>query len=319
MHILLRINDTNDEIQRWQATLSDVLPDVIWHPEQEIAPEIADQIEIAVVANPPPGSLRGYPRLRFVQSLWAGVDSLLADDSIPTALVVARMVDPAMSVAMAETALWATLSLHRGFFQYAQQQRCAVWHELPQRRASDLHVTVLGCGAMGRAAAQRIAAQGYQVVAWRTAESGRDAGAAQAEFRIVAGQQALADALSVSDIVINLLPLTDQTRGLMNQQFFHTLPVGASVVNLGRGGHLIESDLLAALDTGHLHHAVLDVFHVEPLPNDHVMWRHPKITVLPHMAAITDPRSASKVVAKQIRAWSTGQSIANRIEWGRGY
>ena len=123
----------------------------------------AGDVQAAVVANPPPGSLQGLPQLRLIQSLWAGVDRLLADATLPAGVPIARMVDPAMSAAMAETALWAVLSLHRGFFAYARQQREGLWRPHAQRRADEVQVLVLGQGEMGRAAAARIAALGYRV------------------------------------------------------------------------------------------------------------------------------------------------------------
>lgn len=318
MHVLLRIRDTEDEIRRWQGALSRALPEVHWHLESEVPPELIGQIRVAVVANPPAGSLRGYPKLEFVQSLWAGVDSLLADASVPEHLMIARMVDPAMAQAMAETALWATLSLHRGYFDYQRQQQARIWQDLPQRLASDICVTVLGMGAMGLASAKRIASLGYSVCAWHTGAGHRDAANALG-IDVVAGSDALRSVLARSDIVINLLPLTPQTRGLLNRDFFLTMPKGSSVVNLGRGGHLIEADLLSVLDAGHLRHAVLDVFKTEPLPADSVFWAHPKVTLLPHVAAITDPDSASRIVAKQIRAWVAGGPVEHLVQLSRGY
>jgi glyoxylate/hydroxypyruvate reductase len=318
MHILLRIRDSQDAIARWQDALSAALPEATWHPEANLAPDIADQIRVAVVANPPAGSLRNLPRLEFVQSLWAGVDSLLADTTIPEELVIARMVDPAMSTAMAETALWATISLHRGFFDYQRQQQQGLWHELAQRRAGEIRVTVLGMGAMGLASAKAIAAMGYAVTGWQTGESKRVV-PMNSGISVASGTLGLQRILPQTDILINLLPLTPQTRGLLNQDFFLSMPQGACVVNLARGGHVVEEGLLSALGSGHLRHAVLDVFRTEPLPPDHVFWHHPKITILPHIAAITDPDSASVVAAKQIRAWFAGEPIANRVERRRGY
>jgi glyoxylate/hydroxypyruvate reductase len=318
-HVLLRIKDTEAERQRWLAALSRAMPEIIWHSEPQTPALVADQIQMAVVANPLPGSLRGFKNLQFVQSLWAGVDRLLGDDTVPEELVIARMVDPALATAMAETALWATLSLHRGFFRYARQQMAGQWHELLQCAAGAVHVTVLGLGEMGLAAARRLAAQGYRVSGWRHSAKPLATDSGHAELRVVSGADALKPLLQETDIVINLLPLTDQTRGLLNQDFFAGLKRGAGVVNLGRGGHLVEEDLLAALSSGQVGHAVLDVFQVEPLPAGHAFWQHPGVTVLPHVAAITDPASASQVVARQLRAWQTGQPIEYRVDRGRGY
>ena len=241
------------------------------------------------------------PHLRLIQSLWAGVDRLLNDATLPAGVPVARMVDSAMSAAMAETALWAVLALHRDFFIYARQQRQALWQVHPQRRANDVRVLVLGQGEMGRSATARIAALGYAVRGWR-----RD------------GTQ-LADALAHADIAINLLPLTAQTKGLLNAAFYAALPPGASIVNLGRGAHVVDADLLAALDRGYLRHAVLDVFDAEPLPAEHVYWQLPQVTVLPHAAAQTDPRSAAAVAARNLRAARDGGALQHLVLPERGY
>jgi glyoxylate/hydroxypyruvate reductase A len=251
--------------------------------------------------------------LKLIQSLWAGVDRLLADATLPAGVPIARMVDPAMSAAMAETALWAVLSLHRSYFDYARQQREGTWHQLPQRRADEMRVTVLGLGEMGLTAARRLVAQGYRVSGW-SARPRSEPG-----IECLCGDDALPALLSRSDVVVNLLPLTPATRGLFNAERLALLPSGASLVNLARGGHVVEADLLAALDSGRLGHAVLDVFQAEPLPVDHPFWKHPRVTVLPHAAALTDPRSAAEIAAANVRAVAAGQMPAHRVEFAHGY
>ncbi len=289
-----------DTWQVWQRALAAAMPEAQWLDLAQARREPAD-VDAAVVANPPPGSLQGLPKLRLVQSLWAGVDRLLADATLPAGVPVARMVDPAMTAAMAETALWAVLSLHRGFFAYAQRQREGRWRVHAQRRADEVRVLVLGQGEMGRAAAARLAAQGYAVQGWR-----RDG-------------SALAPRLAAADIVVNLLPLTPATTGLLDAGCFAALPPQAALVNLGRGAHVVDADLLAALDSGRLRHAVLDVFHEEPLPAGHPFWQHPRVTVLPHAAAQTDPRSAAVVAALNLRAVRDGAPLRHLVEAGRGY
>jgi glyoxylate/hydroxypyruvate reductase A len=277
----------------WRHELATAMPEMQWV-------ERGDDADAAVVANPPPGALAGQQRLRLIQSLWAGVDRLLLDTTLPVGVPIARMVDPVMSAAMAETALWATLSLHRGFFAYARRQRAGTWRAHAQRRADEVAVLVLGRGEMGGAAAARIAALGYRVDTWHRGLE-------------------LAPRLAASEIVINLLPLTPETRGLLAAPFFAALPPQASIVNLGRGAHVVDADLLAALDGGHLRHAVLDVFHTEPLPAGHPYWQHPRVTMLPHAAALTDPRSASDVAAANLRALRDGRPLANLVDRARGY
>ncbi|MFN7727133.1 MAG: NAD(P)-dependent oxidoreductase, partial [Rubrivivax sp.] len=201
---------------------------------------------------------------------------------------------------MAETAVWAVLSLHRGFFDYARQQQAGQWLALPQRRADEVAVLVLGQGEMGRTAGARLAALGYRVAGWRRGVP-------------------LAPLLAQAEVVLNLLPLTPETRGVLNAELFQQLPRGAALVNLARGAHVVEADLLAALASGQLRHAVLDVFHTEPLPADHPFWAHPQVTVLPHAAAATDPRSASAVAAANLRALRDGRPLQHLVERARGY
>jgi glyoxylate/hydroxypyruvate reductase A len=300
MKVLLSGSFDPGERDDWLAALAAAMPEAHWLDRQAALADPA-AVQAAVVANPPPGSLRGLPNLRLIQSLWAGVDRLLTDATLPAGVPLARMVDPAMNAAMAETALWAVLSLHRGFFAYARRQQAGVWRTHPQRRADEVAVAVLGQGQMGRTAAERIAQQGYRVQGWR-----RDG-------------TPLLPLLAGTDIVINLLPLTPATRGLLDARAFAALPPKASIVNLARGAHVVDADLLQALDSGHLRHAVLDVFHAEPLPAGHAFWRHPRVTVLPHAAAFTDARSAAQVVAQNLRALAAGQPLAHRVERARGY
>ncbi len=291
--------DPGEEAQ-WREALALAAPQARWLSLDE-ARASPGAVQAALVANPPPGSLQGLPGLRLIQSLWAGVDRLLADTSLPAGVPVARMVDPAMNAAMAETALWATLALQRGYFAYARQQRESLWRTHAQRRAQDLQVLVLGQGQMGTAAAAALARQGLRVRGWR-----RDG-------------TPLVPLLATSDVVINLLPLTAATRGLIDAAFLAALPRGAGLVNLARGAHVVDADLLAALDSGHLGHAVLDVFHTEPLPVGHPFWQHPRVTVLPHAAAFTDPRSAAQIAVANVQAALRGETPAHLVERGRGY
>ena len=314
MNLLLTGQWDDAERDAWAAALRLALPAgdrlVLRRGEVDDA-----TIEVAIVANPSPGSLAGLPALRLIQSLWAGVDRLLGDASLPTGVPIARMVDPAMNAAMAETALWAVLSLHRGFFDYVAQQQARVWHQASQWRADEVPVLVLGCGQMGRTAAQRLAQQGYPVSAWARSA----AGPAQPGITRLHGDAALLPAVSASRIVVNLLPLTAQTRGVLDARLFEALPSGGAIVNLARGAHLVEADLLAALASGRVDRAVLDVFAVEPLPGEHPFWRHPRITMLPHVAAQTDLRSASAVVVGNLRALAEGRPVAHRVLPERGY
>lgn len=299
MAILVAADFDDGDWAAWWPLLQAALPNErLLRDRDDVA---THEIDIALVANPLPGSLRDLPNLRLIQSLWAGVDRLLDDASVPLDVPLARMVDPAMNATMAQTALWAVAGLQRGFFAYAAQQRERVWKQHALRRADEVTVAVLGTGQMGRATAQLLVQQGYGVRGWS-----RSAGP-------------LEQALAGADVVVNLLPLTAETRGLLNAAAFTQMPRGASLVNLARGAHVVEADLRAALDAGQLSHAVLDVFATEPLPAAHPFWSHPAITVLPHVAAPTDPRSAAVIAARNVEALRAGLPLQHRVDRARGY
>jgi len=299
--ILVAAGFDADEWREWWPLLEAALPGERLVRDRAGCDPAA--IDVALVANPAVGALRDLPALKLIQSLWAGVDRLLADASVPGGVPLARMVDPAMNESMAETALWAVLGLQRRFVDYAAQQRAGEWRQLPLRRADETHVVVLGLGQMGRAASTLLTRHGYRVSGW----SSRD------------GDAALPPLLGAADIVINLLPLTPATQGLFGATRFAQMRRGASLVNLARGAHVVDADLLAALASGQLAHAVLDVFHTEPLPAAHPFWSHPHVTVLPHVAAPTDPRSAAAIAAANVQALRAGRPLAHLVDRARGY
>jgi glyoxylate/hydroxypyruvate reductase A len=307
-----------DEAERtvWLRCLRAALPDEVLVTDR-VGLDV-DDIDIAIVANPPAGSLRGLPKLRLIQSLWAGVDKLLRDATIPVDVPLARMVDPAMNDAMAQTALWAVLALHRGFFAYGRQQREIEWKQHAQRRADEIGVAVLGLGEMGLTVATRLRGNGYGVSGWSRNPS-QVKPSHMPDVETHHGIAALPTVLAQADVVVNLLPLTDETRGLFDKSRFVQMRRGAALVNLARGAHVVDADLLEALDSGQIGHAVLDVFHTEPLPPDHAFWRHLRVTVLPHAAAATDPRSASRAVADNVQAIRTGVPPRHVVDRSRGY
>lgn len=336
MSILLACSFDESEWAAWPPSLRQALPGQTWLRAENAGTFSAAEraaVDIAIVANPRPGQLAGYPNLRLIQSLWAGVDRLLDDPTLPADVPLVRMVDPAMSAAMAETALWATLSLHRGFFIYTRQQAGQVWQQHEQRRADEVQVLIAGLGELGRTVAHRLLRNGYRVSAWRRGAVGADTGdvgssepgapgrwsgldshtgadvdglADLADFgqrwHQGAGAEAWQALAAQADVVINLMPLTWATQGFFDAARFAGFRRGAGFVNLARGAAVVDADLIAALDAGQLGHAVLDVFRREPLATDHPFWRHPGVTVLPHVAALTDPRSASLVAAANVRA-----------------
>jgi glyoxylate/hydroxypyruvate reductase A len=312
MSILLLGELSQEAYATWHSQLSLQLPQ-----NEQLVLAIQDYdrtaIDIALVANPPRGALAHHPNLRFVQSLWAGVDRLLSDPSLPADITIARLIDPALTQAMVECAIASVFYLHRQIPAYREQQAAGTWRQLPQPATANRPIGVLGLGQLGHAVARTLAGLGFPVMGWSlTARS-------SADIESYSGTDGLATLLRRAAILINLLPLTAATTGILNEELFARVPTGAALVNLGRGGHLVEEHLLTALARGQLSHAVLDVFSVEPLPASHPFWLHPRITVFPHVAAYTDPRTAARVVAQNIAAFRSQRAVSGLVSPSRGY
>ena len=295
-----------DSAADWQAELGRLLPDL----ELRVWPDLGDatEIEAALVWRPPPGLLDRLPNLKLILSLGAGVDHILADPSLPPGVPVVRLVDPYMTAAMSEYVQLQVLRLHRQDPAYLEQQRARRWRALPQPNAAERRVGVLGLGVLGSDAALKLKVLGFDVAGWSRSERKLPG---IATFSGADGLEAL---LRRSEILVCLLPLTPATAGILDARLFGLLPRGAALVNCARGGHLVEADLLAALDGGRLSAAVLDVFRDEPLPPEHPFWAHPRILVTPHVAAATHPPSAAAAVADNLRRLREGRPLLNRVD-----
>lgn len=280
----------------------------IVHPADQPDP---DEIDYIVYA--PSGGLRDFTpfrNLKAVQSLWAGVESILPNDSL--AVPLARMVEDGLREGMVEWCVGHTLRHHLGM-DLDVCRTDATWAPHVPPLARHRRVTVLGLGALGLAVAEALSALNFDVAGWsRTAKSA----AGLATFH---GQDGLEAALRRSDILILLLPLTAETRDLMSEQQFALMPKGAFVINPGRGPLIDDDALIAALDRGHIAHATLDVFRTEPLPSDHPFWAHPSVTVTPHIAADTRAESAAEVVAENIRRAEAGEPLLHVVDRSVGY
>jgi len=300
-----------DSAAEWRAELNKLLPGI----ELRVWPELGDvgEIDAALVWRPPPGLLDTLPNLRLIASLGAGVDHIFADPSLPPGVPVVRLVDPYMTVAMSEYVQLQVLRLHRQDPAYLAQQQARLWRQQPQPNAGQRRVGVLGLGVLGGDAALRLKVLGFDVAGWSRTEK-RLRGIPS--FHGAAGLDAL---LERAEILVCLLPLTPATEGILDRRLFARLPRGAAVVNCARGRHLVEADLLAALDSEQLSAAVLDVFRDEPLPRDHPFWRHQRIRVTPHVAAATHPPTAAPHVAENLRRLRDGKPLLNRVDASEGY
>lgn len=301
----------NDSAEAWRQSLTARIPDI----DFRAWPEVGDpsEIEFALVWKVPPRFLKTLPNLKAICSLGQGVDHIFADPELPRGPHIIRIVDPWMARSMAEWVLLQVLRFHRQGPDYEALQRRREWAQLPAPETSTRRVGILGMGALGAEAAGKVAALGFDVAGWSRTRK------AIANVTSYAGKEELDAFLARTDILVGLLPLTPDTTDLMDAALFAKLPEGAFVVNAGRGLQLVETDLLAALDSGHLAGAALDVFRTEPLPAEHPFWDHPKVQVWPHVSAQTNADSGADQVAENIRRVFAGQTPINTVHPDRQY
>ncbi len=296
--------------ERWIPGLSKLLPQ-----DRFFTPDAYDPaaIDIALVARPQEGLTAKLANVKLVQSLWMGVDGLLADATFPRDKPLARLVDPGMVAAMTESVLAHVLDYHRHHYVYRVYKAERKWHRLPQYMTSDRTIGILGMGELGTAVAARLLPLGFKVAGWKR----RSAQIASIDF--FSGTAGIGEMLARSQAVVCLLPLTAETRGVLDSAAFARMPKGGCIVNVARGGHVVVPDLIAALDSGHLAHAYLDVFDAEPLPGDSPLWAHPGVSITPHTAALTEPRTAMARIVENVERVRAGQAPLNLVDFGAGY
>lgn len=271
---------------------------------QEAPPEEVDYIVYSPIS--PLQDFTPYTRVKAVLNLWAGVEKIVGNQTLTQPLC--RMVDPGLTEGMVEWVVGHTLRHHLGMDCHIVNPD-HVWEQVCPPLARERPVTILGMGALGSASAAALRALNFPVTGWsRTEKPG-----------CLHGEAGLAKALSCAAILVTLLPKTPETESLLNADRLARLPKGAVIVNPGRGALIDDDALLAALDAGHVGHATLDVFRVEPLPKDHRYWSHPRVTVTPHIAADTRPSSSSRVIAENIRRGGAGEPFLHLVDRTRGY
>jgi glyoxylate/hydroxypyruvate reductase len=270
-------------------------------------------IEIVLAWKPAPGLIASFPNVKLIVSLGMGVDHLLADDRLPAGVPIVRIMDDGLVGQMSEYAIYWALRHHRDIDKYAESQRAKRWQ--PEEFVDTIHrrVGVLGLGTIGQDTARKIAALGFPTAGWsRTPRT-------MAGIETFSGPEGFGQLLARSDILIDVLPLTRDTRGILGAEAFAALPKGAYFINMARGGHVVDEALLAALDSGHLAGAALDVFNTEPLPPEHRYWTHPRVHVTPHIAGATNPRTASPGVIENIRRMRAGKPLIHTVDPKTGY
>lgn len=298
--------------RQWIVSLQQAMPDEEVVPLSALDAHARASCTVAIVGNPLPQDVRQLPQLRWVHSVWAGVERLVADLA-DLELNIVRLVDPQLAETMAEAVLAWTLYLHRDMPLYAAQQTRRQWLAADYARPQDTTVGLLGLGALGEAAADRLAGAGFNVCGWSRMRK------SVSHVECFAGAVELPAMLARTDILVCLLPLTVETRGLLNATTFAQLPHHASLINFARGPIVCDDALRAALDAERIRHAVLDVFSIEPLPPDSWQWAHPRVSVLPHISAPTDRQTASAIVGQNIRRYRETGEIPESVDLARGY
>jgi glyoxylate/hydroxypyruvate reductase A len=301
----------SEPAEPWRLACARAFPDMAFHIWPDTGP--GDAIRYALVWRQPRGALARLPNLKAILVLGAGVDSVLSDPELPADVPVVRLVGAGLPGPMAEYALYAVLHFQRRMADYFGQQRAAIWQRHDELLARQWPVGVMGLGAIGAAVAQRIAAQGYPTAGW--SRSGKSIEGVEG----FVGVRGLDPFLARTRVLVNVLPLTPQTRGILSARNFASMPRGSYVVNIGRGGHVVDADLIGALDSGQLAGAMLDVFEEEPLPAAHPFWRHPKIVVTPHVAAPTLASESESQVIENIRRLERGEAPLGVVDRNKGY
>jgi glyoxylate/hydroxypyruvate reductase A len=295
----------------WADVFGELLPERAcrdWSAPGDVA-----DIEYAFVWAPEPGALRKFPNLKCIFSIGAGVDHLLKDPDLPDGVPIVRMVEPELTQGMTEYVTMHVLRFHRQGPALEAQQRERVWHELIASTAPSRRVGFLGMGVLARDSARVLDALGFDLACWSRTPKHVDG------VESFHGPGGLDPFLARTEILVCLLPLTAATEGILNRDLFTRLPRGACLINCGRGGHQVEEDILEALDSGQLAAATLDVFRTEPLPTDSPFWAHPKVTLTPHIASVTQQRSACNQVAANIRRIEAGETPLNTVDRELGY
>lgn len=302
----------NERPDWWLREFANAAPDL----EVRIWPDHGNPADIryALAWKPPAGELAKLPNLQVILSMGAGADHLFVEPTLPD-VPVTRVVDPYLTASMTEYVVLHVLRYHRNQPAFEQQQRDHLWDDRVRdmRQADERAVGVMGLGELGGDAVAKLGALGFDLAGWsRTAKD-------IPGVLCFDGPGGLAPFLARTEILVCLLPLTAETTDILNRDTLNKLPKRACLINAGRGGHLVESDLTDALASGRLAHATLDVFRDEPLPDGHPFWDHPQITVTPHNASITDPRSVVSQVIENIRRVEAGEQLLHLVDRKAGY
>ena len=308
MTFLYKANPTRG--LQWAKHFAERAPDLPFR----MWPDIGDPKDVRYLGVwvPPENIGATFPNVELVFSVGAGVDQF-DFAQLPPNVPLVRMLDTGIKEAMVEYVTLAVLALHRDLLHFLAQQRAQIFEEFQITYADRRRIGVMGLGLLGQAALERLKPFGFPLIGWNRSPRNLPG------VTCYAGAEGLPAFLAQTDILICLLPLTTQTTGILNAKLFAQLPRGAQIVNVGRGGHLVTADLIAALDAGQLGGAVLDVVDPEPLPKGHPLWTHPKVLLTPHNASMTRPETAVAFVLDTIARHRRGEPLPGLVDRTRGY
>ena len=312
MSILLASTDFWEDMEVWSSALQEAMPEM----DVKVYPNEGDinDIEYAVVWKHPRGILNQYPNLKAILSLGAGVDHVISDPELPEGLPIVRLVDKKLTHEMFLHSLHWVLHFHSDQYLYRIQQQSREWIQQSSVQSEDRTIGIMGLGNIGKSIGDSLVNLDFNVVGWGARPKN-----SLGEINYYYGQEQLAVFLRQSDILINVLPLTENTKNILTKNELKLLPEGSFIINIGRGGIINESDLLSALDSGHITAAALDVFAQEPLPENNSLWTHPSVYVTPHIAGQSNPGSAAKTIAENIRLIETGEDPYPIYSLNSGY
>lgn len=297
--------------EMWKKALLAAEPDLRiygYHDEHD-----KDDVDMALIWKHPKGALAAYQNLKCIASSGAGVDFIFEDAEAPTDLPITRVVDEYLAQDMSEHVLALILAYLKHLDHYKIDQFNKVWSPVQYRRIADFKVGILGLGVLGQVLAKDLVKFGFRVQGWS------NSGKSLENVQSFAGKEGLSPFLKTTEILVCLLPLTQETYGILNKELLLQLPKGAYLINVARGGHLVDKDLLEMLDNGHLSGAGLDVYHQEPLNTDHPFWEHPKIHMTPHYASVSDTDFVVPQILENYRRLQNGEPLLNLISKSKGY
>ena len=312
MSILLASTDFWEDMEVWSSGLQEVMPEM----DVRVYPDEGDvnDVEYAVVWKHPRGILKKYPNLKAILSLGAGVDHIISDPELPEGLPIVRLVDKKLTHEMCLHSLHWVLHFHSDQYLYRIQQQSREWIQQSSVQSEDRTIGIMGLGNIGKAIGDSLINLDFKVVGWGARPKESLGG-----IEYYCGHEQLADFLSQTDVLINVLPLTEDTKNILTKIELAFLPKGSFIINIGRGGIINESDLLTSLDSGHITAVALDVFAQEPLPENNSLWDHPSVYVTPHIAGQSNPGSAAQTIADNIRLIEKGETPYPIYSHSSGY